>query len=237
MWRNAGITVISVLFLTLMSTGVHAQHEEHHQEQETGETVPATTDQGMACKGMGGMMEGGMTGMCPMCGNMMGKGMGGMMGQGMMGKGIGGMMGDPIAGVLHQFGGPGFYNKWAGQLGLSEDQQDQLEGIWTSHRKSMIRKRADLEIAEVELKEALGKAEPDYDDAKSKIKRIGDLREEIALAGLSAMQKARKVLTAEQLRKVKSLRRMPMGGGQGMMMPMGKQQGMMDMPVKERKHK
>lgn len=158
-------------------------------------------------------------------------------GHGMMGKCMGGMMGDPACGVLHQFGGPGFYGQWAGQLDLSEKQQMELEGIWTSHKKVVIQKGADLQIAELELKEALGKEAPDYNGAKSRIKRINELREAIALDHLSAIQKAQKVLTPEQLKKFRSLRRTPMGGGQGMMMPMGKKQGMMPMPMKEKEGK
>ena len=155
MWRNTGIAVVSVLFLVLMTTALYS-HEG---------TAPEATGQGM--------MGQGMMGMGPMCGGMMGKGMGGMMGHGMMGmmgQGMGGMMGmmgDPVCGILHQFGGPGFYGKWAGQFDLSEDQRTQLEGIWSSHLKAAIQKRADLQIAQLELKQALGKDVLDYDRAKS----------------------------------------------------------------------
>ena len=224
MWRKTSIAAISVLSLVLMTTAVYAQPQAHHSGGVVGETPPQATGQGMMGQGMMGQ---GMMGMYPMCGGMMGKGMGGMMGggmmgmmgRGMMGQGMGGMMGmmgDPVCGVLHQFGGPGFYGKWAGQFDLSEDQQTQLESIWTAHLKATIRKQADLKIAQLELREALDKDAPDYDGAKSRIKRINKLREEIALDHLSAIQKARKVLTPEQLKKLKSLQRMPMGG-QGML--------------------
>lgn len=212
MWRKIGIVAISVLSLVLMTTVAYAQEG---------------TPPGAAGRGMMGQDQG-MMGIGPMCGGMMGQGMRGMMGSG--------MMGDPACGVLHQFGGPGVYSKWAGQLDLSEDQQRQLESIWTSHLKVVIQKRAALQIVQLELKEALGKDAPDYDGAKSRIERINDLREEIALDHLSAIQKARKVLTPEQLKKFKSLRRIPIGGGPGMRPPMReKQPGMRPMPMHPKK--
>jgi Spy/CpxP family protein refolding chaperone len=213
MWRKTTIAVTSALSLILMSASIYAQPQAHHSWEGAGQSSPQATG-------------GGMMGMCPMCGGMMGSGMMGMMGQGM--GDMMGMLDDPAFGVLHQFGGPGFYSRWAAQLDLSEDQQQSLEGLWNTHLKNGIRKRADLQIAQLELKIALGKGVPDYEEAKAKIKAISDLREEIALAHLSAIQKARKVLTSEQLDKLKTLRRTPMGR-QGMMMPMGKQQGTMHM--------
>lgn len=147
-----------------------------------------------------------------------------------MGRGMGGMMGDPACQILREFGGPGFYDWYAQQLDLSEEQRTQLKAIWLTHLKSVIQRRADIQIAQLELREELGKDVPDYNQAKAKISQINALRGGIAQDHLSAIKKARKLLTPEQLKKLKSLRMMPMGGPQGMMpVPREekKQQGMM----------
>ena len=93
-----------------------------------------------------GMMSGGM--MCPMCGKMMGEK--GMMGGGMMQ----GMMGG--SGMMAGMGMKGAKPHLAGMveaLDLSEEQQAELKALHIAYRKDMIRKKADKEIAEIDLQE------------------------------------------------------------------------------------
>ena len=176
------------------------------------------------------MMRWGMRGgrgMMPMRDRMMMRG--GMRGPGMGRRMHGGMMGaegDVVGQLLHRLGGPGFYERHAEELGLSDEQKAQFKEIWSSHHKDMIRTRADIEIAQVELKELLTKDSPEFDRAKKKVSQISKMRGEIAQERLEALQKARKVLAAEQIEKLKSLKEgmtcdprcgMPMGGRGGMM--------------------
>jgi Spy/CpxP family protein refolding chaperone len=130
---------------------------------------------------------------------------GGMMG---MGKGRGkGCMHGPMGCMLHQSGGPGFLEMNAEELRLSDEQLNQIKGIWSEHKKAAIRKKADVEIAEMELQEILRQHPVDFDKAKSKIERVGSLRQEMQLGMLEAMRKSHDVLTDEQSDKLMTLQK------------------------------
>jgi len=159
-----------------------------------------------------------MCSMCPMMPRMMG---GGMMLGGMMGEG---MMVDPVCRELHQFGGPGFYGKYADGLGLSDQQVNDLKAIWSKYKKGVILKKADIQIAKIELGEILGQDTIDFSKAKAKITQIGSLKQDIRLDHLSSIEKAQKVLTTEQLAKFKTLKKK---GGKGMMKSGMRGMGMM----------
>lgn len=218
MKRKMTVVVIVGLSLALLASWAIAQHMEHQAPMAEGKEGHA----------MAPCMEGGEHAMCPGCGQkMMGRGMmrRGRMGPGRMrrmGRGMpGGMpcgMGGPGGKFLEGPGGPEVYMRQAGELGLSDDQKDRLKEILVSHRKETIQKRADIEVAEVELKELMMPDSPQFDKAKKKVSQIAKMRGEIAERQLDVLQKARNVLTAEQIEKLKSLRKGmkcnpgPMGG-------------------------
>jgi len=116
-----------------------------------------------------------------------------------------GMREDPVCNVLHNFGKPGFYTKFADELGLSNDQVKKLEAIWYNHKKVAIRKKADLKIAQLELKNILSQQPTDFKKANAKIAEIGSLENGLRLDHLQSIEKARKVLTPEQLKKFTKL--------------------------------
>ena len=141
-----------------------------------------------------------------------------MMAPNMMGGGRSGMKmqpgrlpewGDPIKRALSHLRGPDFFALHAEKLDLSEDQVADLKAIRWDHRKSVIKKRADIQIAHVELEELLDQEPVNFEKVKAKIILIGDLEQEMLLAHLSIIQKAHRVLTAEQLKEAKSLRKHP----------------------------
>lgn len=192
MKRIASILGVMTLAFLLTSTLSFAQQEQHH-----GGKVQAGQQETTQQMGMSQPM------MCPMCPMMQKMMSGGMMSGGMMGKG---MMGDPICKDLHKFGGPGFYEKYAEDLGLSEKQVKDLKAIWSTHKKGVIRKKADIQIAKIELGEILGQDSIDFGKAKAKVTQIGSLNQDIRLDHLSSIEKAQRVLTAEQLTKFKTLK-------------------------------
>ena len=163
------------------------------------------------CKGMGkekgeievevkkvvgtqGMMGGGM---CPMCKQMMGdSGMmsGGMapMMQGMMG-GSGMMDMKPhIAGM-------------AEVLKLSEEQQSKLEALHIAHKKNMIRKKADKEIAEIDLQGLIQQDEPDLEAVEGQIREIANLEAAMKFAWVKLLVDSKSLLSAEQKEEFKKL--------------------------------
>lgn len=151
--------------------------------------------------GMSGSM------MCPM---MMGQG-GGTMSMKMTG-----MMGDPVCQVLHKFGRPGFYTKHAEALGLSDEQVEKLDAIWFDHKKNAIRKKADLEIARLELKSILSQESVDFKKARAEISEIGSLEESLRLDCLQSVENVRNSLTPDQIKKLSELKKGCMKMMQGM---------------------
>lgn len=127
------LCLIAALVVFVPANFALAQHEEHHAEAQEEEASQ-------------------QMGMCPMCKmrcGMMGQMMkGGMMGEGMMGMGMNKEgMADPVCKILHRFGAPGLYEKYADELGLSDKQMMGIKAIWSDHEKAAIRKKADIEIA------------------------------------------------------------------------------------------
>jgi Spy/CpxP family protein refolding chaperone len=150
--------------------------------------------------------------MCPMCGSMHGEIMG-------AGKGCGGG-----CEMMHKSGGPGLFLKHAEALELTDRQVSELESIRQAHKKNAIRKRAEIKIAEMELGEILGADRTDFGKARAKLSQIGSLKQDLRLDCLSGIEKAQKVLTAEQLGKFKTLKKKPC---KEMMSPEMKGMGMM----------
>ncbi len=152
-------------------------------------------------------------------GQMMGPGMmkGGMMGPGMMsgqgwgmmpmmqGSGCGKMcrQGTGLMGTLHQWGSCFFSQKQ--ELGLSDEQVDDIESIFSSHAKYATRKNADRKILLMEIEELLVKENFDSGGVKRKVKALEELDTDIAMEGIETLEKALAVLTPEQQKKIKAL--------------------------------
>ena len=182
--------------------------------------------------------EGKMTGQQMKAGAMMGSGMMGGKGSGMMP-----MMGRcgsermhsrsmGLMGMLHQWGRHFFVQK--DQLGLTEDQLDEIESILTSHIKYAIRKKADLKVLLIEIQEVLVKEKIELKAVEKKLKAMEALNTEMAMEGVRTLKKALAVLTPEQQKKIRSffknstlMRGMKMGMMPGAMMGPAMMPGMM----------
>jgi len=129
--------------------------------------------------------------------------MGGMMGSGMMGGMMRNMMG-PMMGagtrddmpflqrLLHQ----------REQLGLSSEQVQQLQATANEARKALIRHESEARITAIDL-ETLMQADPvDLTQVKATVQRLESQRTEMRLADLTAIAKAKALLTPEQRQHV-----------------------------------
>lgn len=168
----------------------------------------------------GGMMMG----PCGMCGQ----------GQRMMMPMMGGQKdhGEPpsnmsLMKMLHKWGELFFTQK--DELGLTEEQLDEIESILMSHVKSAIRKKADLKILLIESREILLKEEINLKAVEKKLKAMEALKTEMAMDGIRTLEKALAVLTPEQQKKIRRLFKNTcfMRGKTMGMMPGGMMQGMM----------
>ena len=136
---------------------------------------------------------------------------GGMMGEGMMGEGM--MHSDHL---------------WKGLkgLGLDEKQRETAKGIIRKTMKDVIKKRADIQIARIDLKDALDEDSLNMKVVESKLRTIEALETDIHLNHIKAIEEIKSILTPDQRKKLKDvMAEHHMKKGMGMMQ--GKGCGMM----------
>ncbi len=143
------------------------------------------------------------------CGCGMGMGMGmGMMGQGM---GMGGMRMEKSDHMMMDR---------MSALGLDEKQTIEVKAIHLNAKKEFIRKGADLQVMQLDLKEMLASDPVDLKAADSKVKQIEGLRAELKMLHIKAREEVKAKLTPEQRKKFVAMAGMQpmcgMAGGCGM---------------------
>jgi septal ring factor EnvC (AmiA/AmiB activator) len=101
---------------------------------------------------------------------------------------------------------PGGLLKADDDLGLSDQQIEEIQRLGIQHQKQMIGLQADLKTARLELKELMMKTRVDEKAAISKQDHISAVKADIARAKLQHKLAARKVLNDEQLGKWNKMR-------------------------------
>lgn len=99
-------------------------------------------------------------------------------------------------------------------LGLDEKQKEAVQAIHLRTKKEMVRKKADLQVAEIELKELLSKDPVDLNAAEAAVKKIEGMKSEKRMLHIKTMEEIKASLTPEQKKKFVST--MGMGMGMGM---------------------
>ena len=94
------------------------------------------------------------------------------------------------------------------ELELTAEQVAKLEAIKTAFKKDDIQQRAKIDVAEIELDELLRAENVDMAKVKEKVKQIEALRSDARVRIIQAKVDAKKVLTSEQLKKVKECKGM-----------------------------
>ena len=87
------------------------------------------------------------------------------------------------------------------ELGLNGQQREEVRGIGSRVMKETIRKRADIRIARIELKEILQKNNADMSAVEAKLKQIASFQTDVRLAYIKAMEEIKSKLTPEQRTK------------------------------------
>jgi len=149
----------------------------------------------------------------------------GMMGEGsemdfgFMGRGPG-MMGDhPILNKLMS-------------LGLDEKQKEAVKQLVRTTLKETIKKRADLSIARIDLKDLLDKDSINMTGVESKLNQIGSLEADIRLSHIKTLEAIKVQLTPDQRKKLNEMIEEGMMGGK----MQGKGCGMMGEMKGEKMH-
>jgi len=135
----------------------------------------------------------------------MGRGMG--MGQG-FGRGRGGM---GWMGRGGGFGGPGAGlmlgdGRLAEKLKLTADQRRKLRDLASEHRRAMVRERADLETARLDLQESMREDSPGGRNLDQLIDALAALRAKQMKAMVAHRMELRSILTPAQREKLRDLR-------------------------------
>jgi len=96
-------------------------------------------------------------------------------------------------------------------LGLTAEQQEKLTELRYSHEEKVLDIRYKLERYQLELRKLMETDNPNESKIKTTIRQIGSLRTDLELAHADVYFEARKILTDEQIAKLKTLR--PQGKG------------------------
>lgn len=100
-------------------------------------------------------------------------------------------------------------------LGLDQKQKETVKAIHLKTKKEMIRKKADVDVAQVELRELLSKDTVDLQAAEAKVKHIEALKTDMKMTHIRAHEEIKLVLTAEQKKKFAAMHEGCMECGEG----------------------
>ncbi len=88
-------------------------------------------------------------------------------------------------------------------VGLDEKQKDAIKAIQSRVMKDTIKKRADIEVSGIELRELLRKDPVDMGAVEAKLKKTEAMRTDMHLTHIKAMVEIKAILTPEQRKKFK----------------------------------
>jgi len=100
----------------------------------------------------------------------------------------------------------------ASELGLSSDQIEKIKTLKYSVKKSLIKQDAEIKTIALDIKEALGKDEIDVSAVNKLIDQKYVLKANKAKESVDAYANLKKILTADQIEKLKEIHRPGMGG-------------------------
>jgi hypothetical protein len=140
---------------------------------------------------MSSMMGGGDK-MCPMCGEM-----------------------KPMMGMMNM----NMIEQMADKLNLTKEQKDKAMAIFIAHHKDMIRKKADLELAQVDMYELMSQENPSMDTIQKQVMNIAGMEGGMKFAQIKVWMDAKALLTDEQKAALKKMMmKGMMKGEKGIMM-------------------
>ena len=132
------------------------------------------------------------------------------------GRGGMGSMGGPSGGMMgRMMGGPAerplitIMLHHRTELGLSADQVSRLETLRGDFSREAIRRDADIRIAELDLNLLLEQDPMDLAKVETKMREVAQLRADLRIARLRAVEGGKAVLTPEQRTRLQTL----LGGG------------------------
>lgn len=107
----------------------------------------------------------------------------------------------------------GFILSEAAELGLSSDQVEKVKALKYSVEKNMVKEDADIKTLAIDIKEAVGKDEIDVNAVNKLIDQKYSLKAQKTKESIAAYVNLRKILTQDQLKKLKDMCQNKMKGG------------------------
>lgn len=195
--RTIGVALL--LGIIALSGANAAEHDEHHPDAATPAAGMETTGKGMGM--MPGMMDKGMGMMPEMMGGKpcMEPGAPSCRLQMMSSMLSGGMAMEP--GMMGRMMDREFFLDRVEELGLSAGQVEKLQSLRNACRKENIRSGAELKILRLDLDELLSRENWSIKEAEKLVRQMQTLEGDMQVRHLQTISEARKVLTADQLRK------------------------------------
>lgn len=95
----------------------------------------------------------------------------------------------------------------ADELGLTAEQQAKIKTIHLEAKKEEIRSKADIELAELDLKQLMMADTPNQDQIMKAVDNLGLLKTKMSKAEIKTKLAVRQVLTKEQLAKWKEMKK------------------------------
>jgi len=161
---------------------------------------------------------------------------------GEQGGGRTGGMGRPGMGMMHGMGGmqgggmmmDGDHGMWDHlmKLGLDDKQKDALKALHSRTMKEIVRKKAEKQVADIELRDFLDKDPVDLKAVEAAAKKSQSFETEIFLIHVKAHEEMKALLTADQRKRLKEMGE-GCSAGCGMM---GGHEEHKDMPPGEHMH-
>jgi Spy/CpxP family protein refolding chaperone len=90
-------------------------------------------------------------------------------------------------------------------LGLDDKQMEEIRGLHLKTKKETIKKEADIEVAEIELKEMLHKDTVDINAAEAKVRQIESLKSDLKIMHIRTHEEVKSKLTPEQRKKFNAM--------------------------------
>ncbi len=92
-------------------------------------------------------------------------------------------------------------------LALTPGQEGAIRKIFREARKDGIRKQAEIRISEMELRDLIEEANPDYKQIEVRVRQVEKMKADMKLAAIKSFLDAKKVLTPEQVKKLEGLKK------------------------------
>ena len=99
------------------------------------------------------------------------------------------------------------------ELKLTDDQMKRLKDIRDAFSKKSVKQRAEMKTRRIDLKRALDTEKIDLPDVEKKIREVSNIRVDLRIARLKAIQEGKSVLNAEQQKQLSKIARKRPGRG------------------------